>query len=146
MKLKVPKTPVTKPADTKREWYIIDAATAPLGRIATVIARKLSGKDKPTFTPHVDDGDFVVVINADKLVITGRKKEQSKKYRHSGYPGSLKETALGTEVAENPEKTVTDAVYGMVPKNKLRAERMKRLKVYSGAEHPHEAQKPKEIK
>ena len=145
MSMKVPKTSVTKPADTKRSWYVIDASTAPLGRIATKIARLLSGKGKPTYTPHVDDGDFVVVINADKLQITGRKKEQSKKYRHSGYPGSIKETKLGIEIAENPEKTVRDAVYGMVPKNKLRDERMKRLKVYAGSEHPHSAQQPKEL-
>lgn len=146
MSVKVPKTSVTKPADTTREWFVVDASSAPLGRLSTQIARILSGKNKPTFTPHVDDGDFVVVINAQDLVVTGRKAEQSFKYRHSGFPGNLKETRLSKEIQENPEKTVEDAVYGMLPKNKLRPARMQRLKVYAGSEHPHEAQKPKEIK
>ncbi|HIA91755.1 TPA: 50S ribosomal protein L13 [Candidatus Saccharibacteria bacterium] len=139
------KTPVAKPADVDRKWVVLDAATAPVGRVATKAATLLNGKHKATFTPHVDNGEFVIIINADKAVITGRKAEQSKKYSYSGFPGGLSEKTLGTQLSETPEQVFTDAVYGMLPKNKLRPGRMQRLKVYAGSDHPHEAQQPQKM-
>jgi len=139
------KTTVAKPANVKRTWYLYDAAEAPVGRLATEIARKLTGKDKVDYTPHVDAGDYVVVINAADLVVTGKKPLQKRYYSHSGYTGNLKEETLEQRMNTNPAKVIEGAVYGMLPKNKQRAERMKRLNVVVGAEHPHEGQKPQKV-
>lgn len=129
-------------ADVKRQWYEIDASGIPVGRLATRVARLLTGKDKPTYTPHIDGGDYVVVVNAAKLKLTGRKP-QEKKYRYSGYPGGIKSVTKAELLEKNPAKMLEQSVKGMMPKNKLLAERMKRLKVYAGGEHEHTAQKPK---
>lgn len=133
------KTYVDKPADVTRTWYVVDATEAPLGRLATQVATLLMGKHKPTFTPHVDGGDYVVVINADNLVVTGNKAAGKVYYRHTGHPGGIKETALEDK---NPVAVIEAAVRGMIPANKLRPGRLTRLKVYGGAEHNHHAQQP----
>jgi len=134
-----------KPSDVTRKWYVIDAAEAPLGRTATKIATLLTGKGKPQFTQHIDCGDFVVVINAATPKVTGSKMEDKMYYRHSGYPGGLKEAALKDVLASTPERAIYDAVRGMLPVNKLRDPRLARLKIYTGAEHNHAAQKPEAI-
>lgn len=139
------KTYSAKPTDVKREWYLVDASETTLGRLASRTAQLLTGKGKPMFTPHIDTGDYVVVINADKLIVTGNKLEEKKYYRHSQYPGSLKETKLRHKLAADPVSVVEEAVRGMLPKNKLSKGRLQRLKVYSGEEHQHEAQKPKKL-
>ncbi len=136
------KTYSQKPADVTRDWFLVDASEAPLGRVATEIAKLLSGKQKPSFTPHTDGGDYVVVVNAENVQVTGDKKTKKVYYRHSGYPGSIRETTLDELLVKNPAKAVEKAVFGMLPKNKLRDERMKRLKVYATDQHNHEAQKP----
>lgn len=136
------KTFSLKQADISRKWVIVDASEAPLGRLATLIATRLSGKYKPTFTPHVDDGDYVIVINADNLIVTGNKELAKTYYRHSGFPGGLKERTLKQARELNPAAIIEKAVKGMVPKNKLAAERLARLRVFAGAEHTHAAQKP----
>lgn len=136
------KTFSAKPSDVTRKWYVVDASEAPLGRIATQVATLLTGKGKPQFTKHIDCGDYVVVINADKLVVTGDKVEQKTYYRHSGFPGGLTETTLKAQMVTDPTQPVYKAVRGMLPVNKLRDERLKRLKIYAGSEHHHEAQKP----
>lgn len=136
------KTFSLKPADISRKWIVVDASEAPLGRLATLIATRLTGKYKPTFTAHVDDGDYVVVINAEKLVVTGDKETAKVYYRHSGFPGALKERTLKEARELNPAEIITSAVKGMVPKNKLAAERLARLRIFSGTEHTHAAQKP----
>lgn len=138
------KTYSQKPAEVVRSWYHIDASGLPLGRVATRAAELLIGKRKPTFTPHVDGGDFVVITNASQLVLTGRKADEPI-YRYSGYPGGLKSTPKGKLLAEHPDKLVQHAVAGMVPTNKLKTARMKRLKVYAEAEHEHAAQQPTTI-
>lgn len=131
-----------KQADISRNWVVVDASEAPLGRLSTLIATRLTGKYKPTYTPHVDDGDYVVVINADKLVVTGNKELAKTYYRHSGFPGGLHERSL-KEVRElNPAQIIEKAVKGMVPKNKLSPERLARLRIFTGTEHTHAAQKP----
>ncbi len=140
------KTYSQKSAEIKREWWVIDASTQPLGKLAVIIADKLMGKSKITYTPHIDNGDYVVVINAKDLVVTGDKKLQKKYYRHSGFPGGLKELRLEEVIEKDPSKVIEAAVKGMLPKNKLAPERMKRLHVFAGAEHTHAAQNPKEIK
>ena len=140
------KTYSQKTAEIKREWWIIDASTLPLGKLSVVIADKLMGKSKITYTPHIDNGDYVVVINAKNLVVTGDKMLQKKYYRHSGFPGGLRELRLEEVIEKDPAKAIEAAVRGMLPKNKLSAERMKRLRVFEGAEHAHAAQNPKEIK
>ncbi len=140
------KTYSQKSAEISREWWVIDASTMPLGKLAVIIADKLMGKSKVTYTPHIDNGDYVVVINAKDLVVTGDKKLQKKYYRHSGFPGGLKELRLEEVIEKNPSAVIEAAVKGMMPKNKLASERMKRLSVFSGAEHTHAAQNPKEIK
>ena len=140
------KTYSQKGAEIKREWWIVDASTMPLGKLAVIIADKLMGKSKVTYTPHIDNGDYVVVINAKNLVVTGDKMIQKKYYRHSGFPGGLTELRLEEVVEKNPAVAITAAVKGMLPKNKLAAERLKRLRVFDGAEHTHTAQTPKEIK
>lgn len=136
------KTFSLKPADISRKWVVVDATEVPLGRLASFVATRLTGKYKPTFTPHVDDGDYVVVVNAGKLVVTGNKEEGKVYYRHSGFPGGLKERTLKEARELDPAHIIEKAVKGMVPKNKLAPERLARLRVFSGAEHTHEAQKP----
>ena len=136
------KTFSLKNSEVSRDWVVFDASGKILGRFATKIADKLRGKDKPTFTPHVDGGDFVVVINADKLKVTGNKAEQKKYYKHSLYPGGLKEKSYEEVLESTPERIIENAVKGMLPKNKLGKSIIKKLKVYSGSEHPHESQNP----
>jgi large subunit ribosomal protein L13 len=131
-----------KPVDVTRKWYVIDASEAPLGRVSTKIATLLTGKGKPMFTKHIDCGDFVVVINAGQTVVTGKKNEDKMYYHHSHYPGGLKELAFKDVMIKDPTKALTLAVRGMLPVNKLRPERLQRLKVYAGAEHNHAAQAP----
>lgn len=139
------KTFSLKPADISRTWVEIDASAVPLGRLASFVATRLTGKYKPTFTPHVDDGDYVIVINADKLVVTGNKEETKTYYRHSGFPGGLKERSL-KEVRElNSAAIIEKAVKGMIPKNKLAPERLARLRVFGGDAHTHDAQKPMKL-
>ncbi len=136
-----------KPAEAHaaREWWVVDAEGQPLGRVASKVASILRGKHKPTFTPHVDTGDFVVVINAAKVKATGRKLDDKKYYSHSGYIGSLKSITLKDALANKPELPIKHAVKGMLPKNILGRQLLKKLKVYSGAEHPHEAQNPQPL-
>ena len=136
------KTFSLKNSEVSRDWVVFDASGKTLGRFATKIADKLRGKDKPTFTPHVDGGDFVVVINADKVKVTGNKAEQKKYYKHSLYPGGLKEKSYKEVLESTPERIIENAVKGMLPKNKLGKSIIKKLKVYSGSEHPHESQNP----
>jgi large subunit ribosomal protein L13 len=134
---------VPKPDDITREWRVMDASDQVLGRLATEAAKLLRGKHKPTFTPHLDTGDFVVVINADKIRVTGRKLEQKTYYRHSGRPGSLRSETLRERMEKYPERAIRAAVWGMLPKNRLGRQLLRKLKVYSGPEHPHQAQQPK---
>ncbi|MFZ1249505.1 MAG: 50S ribosomal protein L13 [Candidatus Saccharimonadales bacterium] len=136
------KTYSAKPTDVTRKWYVVDASEVTLGRAATQIATLLTGKGKPMFTQHIDCGDFVVVINADKLQVTGSKMEDKMYYHHSGYPGGLRETQLKDVMAKDSSKVIFEAVRGMLPVNKLRDGRLARLKIYGGAEHNHAAQKP----
>lgn len=140
------KTYSQKASEIKREWWIIDASTMPLGKLAVVIADKLSGKSKVTYTPHIDNGDYVVVVNAKNLVVTGNKMVGKKYYRHSGYPGGIKELSLSEVIEKDASRAIREAVKGMLPKNKLSADRMKRLRVFDGMEHDYTAQNPKEIK
>ena len=139
------KTFSQKTADVSREWFIVDASEAPLGRIATIVANKLIGKSKPTYTPHVDGGDYVVVINAAKTVVTGDKETGKIYYRHSGFPGGIKDATLKEVREKYPERIIEAAVKGMVPRNKLAAVRLARLKVFVGEEHAHTAQTPKKV-
>lgn len=139
------KTYSQKAKEVKREWWTIDAASLPLGKLAVVIADKLMGKSKVTYTPHIDNGDYVVVTNAKNIVVTGNKMLQKKYYRHSGYPGGLKELRLEEVIEKDPSRAIREAVKGMLPKNKLAAERLKRLRVFDGEEHIHEAQNPQAI-
>jgi large subunit ribosomal protein L13 len=139
------KTYSAKPSDVTRQWYVIDASEASIGRIATQVAQLLTGKGKPMFTSHIDTGDFVVIINAEKVGVTGKKLGQKMYYHHSHYPGGLKETTLQDKLATQPEEVLYQAVHGMLPVNKLRDARLKRLKIYAGAEHNHAAQKPQTI-
>ena len=140
------KTYSQKASEINREWWVIDASTLPLGKLAVVIADKLMGKSKVTYTPHIDNGDYVIVVNAKNLKVTGEKMLQKKYYRHSGFPGGLTELKLDEVIKKDPSVAVREAVKGMLPKNKLAADRMARLHVFSGAEHTHAAQNPKEIK
>lgn len=140
------KTYSQKGSEIKREWWVIDAQSMPLGKLAVVIADKLMGKSKVTYTPHIDNGDYVVVVNAKNLVVTGDKMVDKKYYRHSGFPGGLTELKLEEVIEKDPSVAIAAAVKGMLPKNKLAAERLKRLRVFDGAEHTHTAQNPKEIK
>ncbi|MBR2741910.1 50S ribosomal protein L13 [Candidatus Saccharibacteria bacterium] len=140
------KTYSQKGSEVSREWYLIDASSMPLGKLAVVIADKLMGKSKVTYTPHIDNGDYVIVINAKDVVVTGDKMVQKKYYRHSGYPGGIKELSLKEVIEKDPSRAIVEAVKGMLPKNKLASERLKRLRVFAGAEHTHAAQNPKEIK
>jgi len=131
-----------KASEIERRWYLVDAAGVPLGRLSTEVARLLTGKHKPTWAPHLDGGDFVVVINAEQTVLTGRKEEQKVYYRHGGRPGSLKQETAGHLRRRRPERMVELAVRGMLPKNRLGRRQGKKLKVYAGAEHKHQAQQP----
>lgn len=139
------KTFSQKTADVTREWFLIDASEAPLGRVATIIADKLIGKNKPTYTPHVDGGDYVVVINAEKAVVTGNKETGKVYYRHSGFPGGIKDATLKQVREKAPERIIEAAVKGMIPRNKLAADRLGRLRVFAGEEHAHAAQTPKKV-
>jgi large subunit ribosomal protein L13 len=131
-----------KPADVQRQWYVIDATDVVLGRLASHVAILLRGKHKPIFANHVDTGDFVIIINADKVALTGQKLQKKKAYRHSGYPGGLRSMSYGELMEKRPDKAVEKAVKGMLPKNSLGRKMAKKLKVYAGAEHPHKAQQP----
>ena len=131
--------------EVEKKWYVVDASGKVLGRLANKIAVVLMGKHKPTYTPHVDTGDYVIVVNADKVVLTGKKLDQKKYYRHSGYPGGLKELTARQMFEKHPEKVVYLAVKRMLPKNKLGRKMLKKLKVYVGPEHPHQAQKPEPL-
>jgi large subunit ribosomal protein L13 len=139
------KTYHAKPGEVEREWLVIDATDKVLGRLATQVAQILKGKNKPQYTPHVDTGDFVVVINAEKIRLTGNKAETKTYYSHSGYVGGLKEVSFARMLEKHPERIIEKAVKGMLPKNTLGRAMNRKLKVYAGPEHPHAAQKPREI-
>jgi large subunit ribosomal protein L13 len=141
-KLTTVRTYTPKPGEVTRAWHVIDATDVVLGRLASQTAILLRGKHKATFAPHVDTGDFVIIVNADKVVLTGSKAEQKKAYSHSGFPGGLKSTSYTDLLAKNPTKAVEKAIRGMLPHNSLARQQMTKLKVYSGPAHPHEAQKP----
>lgn len=143
--LKQTKTFSQKPAEVTRRWVLIDATSAPLGRVSTEIAKYLIGKYKPTYTPHVDGGDYVVVINAAQAVVTGDKETDKIYYRHSGFPGGIKDASLKEVREKFPERIIENAVKGMLPKNKLSEGRMQRLKIYAGPEHNHAAQTPEKV-
>ena len=136
------KTFVAKPAEVERKWYVVDAANQTLGRLSSEVAAILRGKHKPIYTPHVDTGDFVIVVNADKIVLTGNKLLQKKYRSHSGYPGGLKETIYKDLLAKKPERAIEAAIKGMLPHNRLGAKMYRKLKVYKGGVHPHQAQRP----
>ncbi len=139
------KTYSAKPDEVVRQWYLIDAEAKTLGRLATQIADLLRGKGKPMYTHHIDTGDFVVVVNAEKVHVTGNKLEQKIYYRHSGYPGGLRQRTLAEQLERRPEEVLRKAVKGMLPKNRLAAAQLKKLKIYAGPEHPHAAQNPEPI-
>lgn len=140
------KTYYAKPLEVEREWVVIDATDQVLGRVAAKAARILKGKHKPQYTPHVDTGDFVIIVNAEKIRVTGTKATSKEYYRHSGYPGGLKKETFTEAMNKHPERVIEHAVKGMLPKNTLGRAQGKKLKVYVGPEHPHGAQKPREIK
>ena len=137
------KTFVATPSTRERNWVLVDANGQTLGRLATQIADALRGKTKPEYTPHCDTGDFVVVVNAEKIAVTGNKRADKKYYRHSGYPGGIKERSLNDMLERRPEEVIRHAVRGMLPRNRLARKQLTKLKVYAGPEHPHAAQKPK---
>jgi large subunit ribosomal protein L13 len=139
------KTYSAKPGEIEREWYLVDAEGLTLGRLATQIADRLRGKGKAAFTPHVDTGDFVVVINAEKIHVTGNKLEDKKYYKHSGYPGGLRTRSLREQLDRRPTEVLRVAVKGMLPRNRLGRAQLTKLKIYAGPEHPHEAQAPKPL-
>jgi len=139
------KTWTAKPNELERRWYVVDADGQNLGRLATRIADTLRGKRKPEYTPHVDTGDFVVVVNAEKVAVTGKKLEQKLYYRHSGYPGGLRVRTLAEQLERRPTEVLRKAVKGMLPKNRLASQQISKLKIYAGSEHPHEAQKPEPL-
>ncbi|HKZ26352.1 MAG TPA: 50S ribosomal protein L13 [Rubrobacteraceae bacterium] len=136
------KSYMARPLEVERKWHVIDAEGQTLGRLATEIARLLRGKNKPQYTPHVDTGDFVVVVNAEKVVVTGKKAEQKVYYRHTGYPGGLRETSYETMLERKPTEILRKAVRGMMPRTRLGRQQFRKLKIYAGPEHPHEAQAP----
>lgn len=140
------KTYSQKGSEVSREWWVIDASTLPLGKLAVIIADKLMGKSKVTYTPHIDNGDYVVVTNAKNIVVTGNKMVDKKYYRHSQFPGGLTELKLEEVIEKDPSVAIREAVKGMLPKNKLAADRLARLRIFDGAEHAHTAQNPKEIR
>jgi len=134
-----------KPGEVQRNWWIVDADGKNLGRLASTIADVLRGKNKPQYTPHVDTGDFVVVVNAEKIAVTGNKLVGKVYYRHSGYPGGIKSRTLGEMLERRPTEVLRKAVKGMLPKNRIAAQQLNKLKIYAGPEHPHAAQKPEEF-
>jgi len=139
------KTYTAKPGEIERSWYVVDAESKTLGRLATQIADVLRGKGKPVYTAHVDTGDFVIVVNAEKIHVTGQKLDQKMYYRHSGYPGGLRTRTLREQLERRPEEVIRKAVRGMLPKNRLAAAQLKKLKVYAGPDHPHAAQNPESL-
>lgn len=139
------KTYVLKQGEAQRDWYVVNADGKTLGRLATEIARVLTGKHKPSYSPAVDAGDYVIVVNAEKVQVTGQKLVQKKYYRHSGYHGGLKEISLRDQLARHPDRVIEHAVWGMMPKNVLGRRMFKKLKVYAGPEHPHQAHRPKPL-
>jgi large subunit ribosomal protein L13 len=136
------KTYSAKPKEIEQHWYLVDAEGQTLGRLATRIADTLRGKRKPEYTPHIDTGDFVVVVNAEKVSVTGKKREDKIYYRHSGYPGGLRERTFAEEIERRPTEVLRKAVKGMLPRNRLARRQLTKLKIYAGPEHPHEAQNP----
>lgn len=136
------RTYTPKPADVQRQWYVIDATDVVLGRLASQVAQLLRGKHKPIYAPHLDTGDFVVIVNADKVALTGQKLEQKRAYRHSGYPGGLRSVTYADLLAKRPERAVEKAIKGMLPKNSLGRKMFGKVKVYAGPDHPHQAQQP----
>jgi large subunit ribosomal protein L13 len=141
----VEKTYVTKTGEVQRDWYVVDAAGQTLGRLAARVARVLRGKHKPIYSPSVDAGDYVIVVNAERIHVTGRKLDQKIYYRHTGYPGGLKEITLRNLLQKHPTRVIEHAVRGMLPKNRLGRKMYKKLKVYAGPDHPHVAQQPKPL-
>ena len=139
------KTYSTKPSEIKREWYLVDAENKTLGRLASEIAKVLRGKGKPIYAPHLDTGDYVIVINAEKVHVTGRKLDQKRYHRHSGYPGGLTSITLREQLKRHPTRPIRSAVRGMLPHNRLGRAMIKKLKVYAGDSHPHQAQEPKPL-
>jgi large subunit ribosomal protein L13 len=139
------KTFVAKPSDRQRDWYVVDASGKTLGRLSTQIADVLRGKRKPTYTPHIDTGDFVIVINAEKVAVTGNKRAAKLYHRHSGYPGGLRTRTFEQMMARRPEEIIRLAVKGMMPRNRLARRQITKLKVYAGPDHPHRAQLPREM-
>lgn len=143
--LNIQRTYVANPEQVQREWYVVDATDKTLGRLASQIAQILRGKHKPEYTPHVDTGDFIIVVNAEKVNVTGRKLDQKSYYQHSGYPGGLRETKLRRQLELHPERVIEAAVRGMLPRGPLGRKMFKKLKIYAGPEHPHQAQQPKAL-
>ena len=139
------KTFVAKPSDRQRDWYVVDASGKTLGRLATQIADVLRGKRKPTYTPHIDTGDFVIVVNAEKIAVTGNKRADKLYHRHSGYPGGLRTRTFEQMITRRPEEVIRIAVKGMMPRNRLARKQLTKLKVYAGPQHPHIAQRPAEL-
>jgi large subunit ribosomal protein L13 len=139
------KSYMARPLEVERKWYVVDAEGKHLGRLATEIVRVLRGKNKPQYTPHVDVGDFIVVVNADRVAVTGRKAEQRVYRRYSGYPGGMKETSYEQMLARKPTEVLRKAVYGMMPKTRFARKQFKKLKIYAGPEHPHSAQDPQTL-
>jgi len=139
------KTWNAKPGELQRRWYLVDAEGKTLGRLATQIADLLRGKGKPQYTPHVDTGDFVIVVNAEKIAVTGKKLDEKLYYRHSGYPGGLRSRTLREQLERRPTEVLRKAVKGMLPKNRLARQQINKLKIYPGPEHPHDAQKPEPL-
>jgi large subunit ribosomal protein L13 len=140
------KTWNAKPGEVDRRWYVVDAEGQTLGRLATRIADTLRGKDKPQYTPHVDTGDFVIVVNAEKIAVTGKKLDEKRYYRHSGYPGGLRSRTLREQLDRQPTEVLRKAVKGMLPRNRLARTQITKLKIYAGPEHPHSAQAPEPLK
>ncbi|MDD4568748.1 MAG: 50S ribosomal protein L13 [Tepidanaerobacteraceae bacterium] len=136
---------MAKKEEVKRDWYVIDASGKPLGRLATKVAMILRGKHKPTYTPHVDTGDYVVIVNADKAILTGKKMDNKMYYNHTGYPGGIKAQNFRSFMSKSPEKVVYKAIWGMLPHNVLGRQMIKKLKIYKGEQHPHEAQQPQPL-
>jgi large subunit ribosomal protein L13 len=139
------KTYTAKPGEITRDWYVVDAEGQTLGRLATQIADTLRGKTKPQYTPHVDTGDFVIVVNAEKIAVTGQKLDQKRYFRHSGYPGGLRSRTLREQLDHRPTEVLRKAVKGMLPRNRLARQQLTKLKIYAGPEHPHAAQSPKQL-
>jgi large subunit ribosomal protein L13 len=134
-----------KLAEIEHQWFVVDAATVPLGRLSTLVAHLLMGKHKPTWAPHIDVGDFVIVVNAEKAILTGRKEDQKMYHHHTGYPGGIKSVSAGKLRQRRPTKLVESSVWGMLPKSKLGRQLLRKLKVYAGPEHPHQAQQPQTL-